>query len=85
MLAWYQIAIGLIAAGALVALVANFVLTGRDVPNGILMLLSSIFGAVFAVDAVLKSRKTSGAPTEIRNPTVELEPLNPGGDDSGNR
>lgn len=54
---WYQlvqVVIALIAAVALIILVFNFVVTGRDVPTGLLSLLGGIFGAVFAVDAITR-------------------------------
>lgn len=54
---WYtlvQIIIALTAAAALIVLTINFLITGRDVPAGLLSLLGGIFGAVFAVDAITR-------------------------------
>jgi small neutral amino acid transporter SnatA (MarC family) len=54
---WRQLAqavIAIIAAAAFAVLVVNFILTGRDVPAGLLSLIGGIFGAIFAVDAITK-------------------------------
>lgn len=50
-----RLLIGLVAAIGLAALIINTLITGRDVPTGILTLLLSIIGAVYGVDA-LKTR-----------------------------
>ena len=60
-LAWYQILIVVIAGAALAVLVVNFIVTGRDIPGGLLSLLGTIFAAMFATDTALKWKQQNSA------------------------
>jgi hypothetical protein len=76
-LAWYQILIIVIAAVSIGVLVANFVITGRDVPGGLLSLLGTIVGAVFATDTINKWRVQNGSSNtdlESSSDTEEVKP-----------
>lgn len=47
-----RLALGVVTAIGLAALVVNTIVTGRDIPAGLLTLLTSIVGAVFGLEAV---------------------------------
>ncbi len=47
-----RLALGAVTAIGVAALVANTIITGRDIPAGLLTLLTSIVGAVFGLEAV---------------------------------
>jgi hypothetical protein len=51
-----RVLLGLVTAVGLAALILNTILTGRDVPAGLLTLLTSIVGAVFGLEAVNRRR-----------------------------
>ena len=48
--------IGLIAAVGIGFLIANAIMTGRDIPGGLLGLLTFIVGAVFGVEAIRRGK-----------------------------
>lgn len=51
-----RLALGIVTAIGLAALVVNTILTGRDIPSGLLTLMTSIVGAVFGLEAVNRRR-----------------------------
>jgi hypothetical protein len=72
-LAWYQILVIVVAGISVGVLVVNFIVTGRDVPGGLLSLLGTILGAVFATDTINKWRNAQTA-SSTEQPESSSEP-----------
>lgn len=80
-----RIVIAVIASVGLASLLINFLITGNDIPAGILYMLSIIFGAVFTPEAIEAVKRTGGSsdppksPTPPSPPSVPISPTPPTG------
>lgn len=57
---WQTSALILVVMTCMLAVVGRFVITGADVPTGVITLLSFFGGAVLGVGEVRRARKGSG-------------------------
>lgn len=51
-----RLLIGVVTGVGLAALIVNTIVTGRDIPAGLLTLLTTIIGAIFGVEALNQRR-----------------------------
>lgn len=58
---WQTSLLMLVVSGSIVAVVTRFVLTGDDVPTGIITLLSFFGGAILGVERIARFRGQEGS------------------------